>query len=237
MSELDTLKSERKKKRVLKKVHFDFKGAHLAYTDGSQGFAASMKNEPYLLKSSDVDLELTDEQESILAEIGEESTPLEKKLSNGDDNNAPSSLSKDGEDNLEKQEEDQMSEQISKELVESLEQKIADLEKANAVIKAENLLTGYGFEAELNKGLAEALADLNDEAGEFVIKAMNELVARSEAAVEKAVESSKQKEQEDNPLAKALEEEAGHEEVNEEIEKSLADRITEQRVKIEKGAK
>lgn len=237
MSELDSIKStyKKKKKRILKKVHFDFKGAHLAYTDMSQGGAASLKNEPYLLKASDVELDLTDEQKSILEEIGEESTPLEKKLSDGDDTNALSSSSEDGEGKLEKQEEDKMSEQISKELVESLEKQVAELKRENAVVKAGNLLTKYEFEAELNKGLAEAIADLGSEAGEVIIKAMDELVARSEAAVEKAVKESSV--EEENTLAKALDEEQGHETVEEEVTKSLADRILEAKQKIEKGAK
>lgn len=238
MSDLDSIKSEPKAKRILRKVHFNFKGAHLAYTDGSQGGAASLKNESYLFKANDEDLKLTEEQEDILNELGEEPTPLDKTLSEVGNKDTHSSLSEDGEDKLENIEEDQMSTGISKEAVERLEQQIAELTKANAVIKAQSLLKKYEFDEELEIGVADAMASVKQESADIIIKALDVVTARIDEAVSKAKEEAVEKsaEKEENPLAKALEEEAGHDEAVETVEKSLAERITQKRKELE-GAK
>ena len=225
MSNLEEIQSKPKAKRILKGITFDFKGAHIAYTDGSQGGAASLKNDPYLLKAEDIDKELTKEQQEILEAIGEESTPLEKSIDV--DKNAPSSSTEvvSGEDEkLSKQKEDKMSEAIEKEL--------ADMKHQVAVMKAEKVLIGYDFEADLVKGLAEALATLSDEGVESVSKALKTLKSKSDEALEKASDIASK----ENELEKKLSKEDGHAEAEETIEKSFLDQVKES-MKAEQGVK
>ena len=228
MSNLEEIKDKPKAKRILKDVHFDFIGAHIAYTDGSQGGAASLKNQPYLLKAEDINKELTEEQEEILLAIGEESTPLDK--SRVVDKNAPSSSTEvaGGEDvKISKQEEDTMSE--------ANKEQIADLQKQLSVMKAEKQLTAYQFDEDLEKGLAEAISELSEDSASAVIKALEELVNRKDEAVEKA--NAKKAEEGGNELAKALEKEEGHAIEEEDVNKSFLEEIAESQAALRKEAK
>lgn len=212
----------------MKGVTFDFLGAHLAYTEESQGGAASLKNEAYLFKAEDIEKELSQAQLDILAEIGEESTPLDKSNLSGVDNDTSSSLKKEvGEDDDKtKIEEDKMSEEMSKEL------KV--LKHELAVMKVTKSLVKHNFDAELESGLANAMANLSEEEVSFVNKALESLVTAGETALTKALEAKK----EENPLAKALDVEEGHEAKAEgDDEKTFVQKCMEAKAELVKGAK
>jgi len=192
-----------KKIRKLKGIHFDFKGAHLAYTDESQGGAASKLNDPFLLKSTELDKPLTENQKKILEDIEEESVPLDK--STGAGKNTPSSSEETGEDNdnINKGTDNDMSEEILKQL--------AEVKHELAITKAEKQISPYSF-GELETGVATALANASKEDAEAINKALTFLkecgeYGAAEAAVSKA--KGKTKELPDNALTKALDEEAG----------------------------
>lgn len=223
MSNLATIQIESEAKRVLKGIHFDFEGAHIALTDASQGGACSLMNDPLMLKSLKGKV-LTSEQEALLVRMGHEISEVEKSTSG---NQTPTSVDTDGltgDNKLQKGTDDIMSK-------ETLE-RIAQLEKALAVSEATNSLTGYGFEADVKKAVAGAIAKLEStEDKEAVTKAFDALVAKGEADVEKAKTA---KPEEESDLAKALSEEAGDGgEAEEEVEKSLAQRAIEAQDKIQ----
>lgn len=217
MSELEKLVEKPKAKRVLKGVHFDFKGAEITYTDWSQGGACSLENEMVLAKAKDTKnkKELTPEQKAILDQIGEEYTELEKSKTV-----EPQSPSNEIEgEQIINEGTDEMSEDVLKEL--------AALRRENAVIKAQKTVSSYGFDGELEEGLAGALADLEQDSKDFVVKALDALVANTEAKVEAAVTKAKETiETADTDLQKALDSEAGEGgEPEAEVEKSFTDQI------------
>ena len=160
------------KKRKLSDITFDFTGAHLAYTDASQGGAASGYNDPILLKA--VSPEVSIEQLTILKEIDEELTPLDKnKGVSGSDNaeqlnasdsntNTPSTsaqaeavMAGDDKKVLEGKQK-AMSEQD--EMIKALQEQVAKMARETAIEKAKNSLHKYALEAELAQSLAEALS-------------------------------------------------------------------------------
>ena len=157
---------------------------------------------------------------SILKEIGEEFVSLEKHL--GDDNNQTPSSSSEGkvgeETKVDKGNEKTMSENTV------TRKEFEELQKALAVSKAENALMSYGFDADLNKSLATAIANLEGDDAKAVTDAFDALIARGEEAVNKAKDAQPEGE---TDLQKALGEEAGEggEPEQEEVEKSLIDRI------------
>jgi len=208
MSELDSLKSKPKAKRVLKGVHFDFQGAEVTYTDWSQGGACSLENDMVLSKAKEVDKNLTPEQKDLLKKIGkEEFTPLAKAL--GEDNTSVETQTNKGNDN-----------DMSVEMQKQLDQMAQDL----AISKAENKLTKYNFDEATQAELAKAIVVGGDV--EAVIKALDVIVAEKEEAVTKAAEEAAKKVE--NPVAKALSEEKGDaEEAEEEVEKSVLDKLAE----------
>lgn len=217
MSNLKELVGKPKAKRVLKGVHFDFKGAEITYTDMSQGGACSLENDMVLAKSKEKTKKLTPEQELILQEIGEEHTPLDKSKEDAT-NTPPPSQGDDGGENDEKGT-DIMSEEILKEL--------AELKRENAVIKAQKTISGFGLDAELEEGLAGALADLEGDARASVVKALTSLKETAEADLKAAVgDVKKELGTGDTDLQKALDEEAGEGgEPEAEVEKSFLDEI------------
>lgn len=218
MNNLYSIKSEPKKKRILKKVRFDFKGAHLAYTDLSQGGAASLKNNPYLLKANEINKDLTEEQLRILEEIGEELTPLDKNNGNVDKSN---------------KEEDDM----SKELLEELQ----DLKKQLAVKENKEVLSKYKFTDEILEAVAKSFANMEDTEIEAVEKAFSALVEVTEQAVKLAKEDVEKNlntdKNDDNPLQKALAKEEGHEHKDEEVSKSYVEQAREKLAELRKEAK
>jgi len=226
-----------KAKRVLKGVHFDFKGAEITYTDWSQGGACSLENDMVLAKAKDNKKPLTKEQQAILDQIGEEHTALEK--SKVDATNTPSSPTTG--DGIGGETHDKGTDDMSDQIVKDLQAQLAALKHENAVVKAQGTLAGYGFEAELADEVAEVLASI--EASETIVKAFDALVAQAEAKVETALEKAQQeakasKETADTDLQKALDAEAGEggEPEADAVEKSLIDKIIEQQ-DLQKGAK
>lgn len=205
MSNLDTIKEKNKVKRVLKDISFDFTGAHLAYTEASQGGAASGKNEPYLLKATDID-KLTDEQKEILAAIGEEPIALDKDLKSGENTPSSSVEETQGEDeNLNKGKEKDMSDNT-----ENLQKEVAALKFDLAVEKAKGQISKFNLPTEIVEGLAKSLASLEDNTS--VVKALDHLQASAQEAVEKAATLEKEKEQNTTELQKSLDQEQGNEE-------------------------
>lgn len=202
---LDDLKAPIKPKRILKGINFDWPNPELTLTDPSQGGACSLKNDIILEKS----LKPNDAQEAILKKIEEEFTPLLKAL--GEDNTSVDSQNQKGNDN-----------DMSVEMQKQLDQMAQDL----AISKAENKLTKYNFDEEVQADLAKAIVVGGDV--EAVIKALDAMVASKEEAVTKAAEEASKTVE--NPVAKALSEEKGDaDEAEEEVEKSLMDRLAEVR--------
>lgn len=227
--DLSSIQSKPEATRQLVGVHFDWDHPELTYTSPSQGGAASLKNDAYQLskaKKAKVE-DLDDEQAAILKEIGEEFISLEKHLG-ADNDKTPSSSSEDvdGEEtlNITKGTDDTMSDQTL--------ERIAQLEKALAVSEATNSLTGYSFDAEVNKAVAGAIAKLETaEDKDAITKAFDVLVARSEEAVEKAKKAAPT---EGDDLAKSLSEEVGEGGESEEVvEKSLWERAREAQDKMQ----
>ena len=219
MSDLDKIKSQPETTRILKTIQFDWDHPEVTYTSPDQGGAASGLNDAYLFKANKAEKEdLSEAQEAILSKIGEEFSPLQKA-----NNETPSSSSEDKvgeeESKIDKGNKETMSENtVTREEFETLQ-------KALKESKAENALMGYGFEAELNKELAVAVASL--ESFETITKAFDALIARGEAEVTKAKEEAA-KEPQENELSKALQEEAGkggEAEADEEVDKSLNARL------------
>lgn len=216
-------------KRILKAIHFDFENPELTLTSPSQGGAASLKNEAYLFKADKAKEEdLDDSQRAILDVIGEEFSPLQKA-----NNKTPSSSSEDvdGEENsnITKDNEDIMSENmVTREEFETLQKELAVSKAAHSIVK-------YKFSEEVAEGVASALASLKSDEQEAISKAFDALVATGEEAVEKAKEA---KADEENDLAKKLQDEAGDdgEVEGETVEKTLAQKI-EDRQNARKEAK
>ncbi len=219
MSQLDEIKSSPKAKAELSNVSFQFKGAHVAYTSEDQGGAASLLNEPLLLKSTETG-NLSEDQEKILSKVNEEFTPLEK--SKDVENVSPSSdevvTGEEHISNVTKGNDKDMSDQK----LEDVLAEVAKLQKSLSVQKAVNTIAPYKFEDA--EAVAEAISDLSEEAQGVVLKAFDALVAREGEALEKAKTAAPAVE---TDLQKALDEEAGvdGEAEVEVVEKSLAERV------------
>lgn len=201
------------KKRKLSGITFDFTGAHLAYTDASQGGAASGYNDPILLKS--VSLDVSPEQIAILKEIEEELTPLDKNKGVSGSDDAEQSTASDSKQNTPSTSasaeavmagDDKkvlegntkaMSEQD--EMIKALQEQVAKMARETAIEKAKNSLHKYSFDAELSTSLAEAFASLDDAGKDSVTKAFDTFVAQIETktadltkALEVKVESAQE---------------------------------------------
>ncbi len=182
------------KKKTLTKWTFDFKGAHLAYTDASVGGAASGYNSPILLKAKGP--QATPEILEIIKDLEEELTPLDKTLgvSNADSGkqNTPSTSGNANEavmagddKKVLKGKEKTMSEQdLIKEkaeadaqaaVIKALQEQVAAMALENSKEKAKNLVSKYALESVVAEGLANALAVLPSDAKEAVVKALDVL--------------------------------------------------------------
>lgn len=188
-----------------KGVTFDFKGSHLALTDPSQGGAASLMNDPVLLKANSTDQKLSEEHEKLLKEIGEEFTPLEKSGEVSKDTQSSSLREEEGDEklNLNKGTDNDMSEELIKQM--------GELQSEVVALKIEKALTPYQFGEEVSLELSKAMAELSVEGQASVRKALDELVAMGEygVALEKANAPVATPEVPENDLNKALSEEAG----------------------------
>ena len=217
----------------IKKASFKFKGAHIAITSLSQGGAASMKNESYLFKSNSTK-KLSKEELEILAAIGEEFTPLDKKL--GSDNQTPLSSEKsvtgdnktldEGKEMLDKEFEELRKElELTKALNAELLQK--QKEKDNAE-KAEKL-SKFDFNSDLVKSLSDTLFDLPSEAFDVILKSFESLAEAKEVAISKALEAQP------TELAKSLTTEIGETGVPVDKSMSLAEGIASFRKQNKEG--
>lgn len=189
----------KKQIRKLKDVHFDFDTAHLAYTDG----AASLKDEPYLLKSLDVVEDATDQPES------------DNQAHACEDQDVDKSTTK-----TQTSKENEMTD-VNKEL----QDQIAQMQHELAVQKAVNSLNKYELTAELSGPLADAVAALDADKQDAVFKTLDAFVAAKEEAVEKAISDAKAAaDAEKNPIEKALDtdKEAGAEEKIEKKQEELS---------------
>lgn len=213
---------DKKVKRKLKKISFDFDKAHLAYTDGSAGGACSLVNDPILLKSLEAGKELSVEQRSLLESMGYDLSEVDKSIEETKKSSASNEVSEADNLNIDKGNDDNM----SQELLKAQEDRIAALEKQLKVSNAVNALTKYNLDVELKKDLAESIAD--EAVQTVVLKALDALIAAGKVELEAAVEKAKTTTTEENPLAKALSNEAGEGgEVEQPVEKSRSEKIAE----------
>lgn len=213
----DIEKAERKPKRLISSFSFAHRGAHLAYTDWSVGGAASLKNEFYLVKSV-MPAPVNKEQEDLLKDLEEEFVPLDKKLFDSADETAPStSVTEEAvnagvdNENLTKGSVPDMSEKLQKE--------IAELKKQLKAEKLEKSLGKYELDAEASESLSKALVELSDDHAAAVLKALDTVIAASDAKVvaeteakaelEKQLEAAKADPKEENELAKQFAKEEG----------------------------
>tara|TARA_Y100000310_G_scaffold74348_1_gene70516 strand:- start:39673 stop:40371 length:699 start_codon:yes stop_codon:yes gene_type:complete len=217
---------KRKIKQWIEDVDFTQEGAHIAMCTDSG--ACSGMNEPYLLKSLDaegniskeIDVDsLTEDQIYILREIGEypESLKETNKAVSDNDDTSVSKTKETKEDNMSN---------VTQEQYDALQKQIK-------VMTLEKTLAKYSLDADVEKGLAGAMAELEDVSG--IEKALDAMVAAKDAAVEKAkadmvadkeglIKSLTEKLEETNPLIKHLNEEAGHAKVEKAEPKSIVER-------------
>ena len=214
MSDLDNLKTQPEAKRLLKGVHFNFAGAEITYTNGTG--ACSGHNDMVLAKSVDDSTPLTEEQQSILDKIGTEFTPLKKEV--GDTRKTKTN---------EEGNETDMSVELQKQLDDQAEE-LKELKRDNAVLKALKEVEQFGLDEVVQKELVAAMVD--DEGSEAIVKALS--------AVKAAIPEAKV--EVENPVAKALSEEAGGEGIAEEdvkVEKSILEQLKDNMQAQEEGAK
>lgn len=226
MTDLNLIQSEPTATRRLTNISFN-KGSELTFTDASQGGACSLKNESYLMKANaEKAVELTDNQARILSLIKEDYNPLTKS---GNPDSSPSVSDKVAEDEILKHKEDEM----SKEAIEAIQKEMAGVQKALRVSEAVNAVSGYALESDVQKGLATAMADLDETGVAAVTKALDEVVARVEKAQnakkveDEKLEKAAAEDKAPTELEKKLDAEAGHEEKTEVIAKSLVDQLNE----------
>lgn len=193
------------KRKKITNITFAFEGAHLAYTDWSQGGAASMENTPVLLKSQD-DVVLTEEQKKKLELYGEEFKPLVIKTS---DLKKTSSSSSEGgaEDDNQRNEgnSEEMSEEILKEMaaLKAQNEAMAAALKAIEVKKVEDKVAVYSLPDDIAKSLSELSVELGEKA-DVVYKALDAIV-EAKQAIQKAADQASP-----SDLAKALGAEVGN---------------------------
>ena len=195
---------EKEDHRELSDVNFRFRHAHIAYTDASQGGAASLYNDYLAIKGKamppskdDIKRLLTKEQLEIVESLDEELTLLDKKKNPSNvnegqpsDTNTPSTSANAeavmaGDDNtIHKGKQETMSD----ELVKQLQEQVETLLYENAVKSAEFSLIKYAFDSETSSATAKAMAKLNDEGRQSVIKAFDALVAAKEEIAKQVAE-------------------------------------------------
>ena len=180
----------------LEDLDFDVEWAHVAVTSGLG--AASLMNEPFILKSAVGSHELTQEEFDILEEIGEVPENYTIKSSG-----KPSPKRSDV-NTKNKDEGDVMSEKALKEMQDKLDEALkqnAKLERDRDIAKAEKSLAKYGFGEGVLNSVSEFIVDSGDASP--VIAAFDELTARTEAALKKSDPGG------DNALKGLLDNEAG----------------------------
>lgn len=206
---LDQIKGERKVKRILKGINFDWDNPELTLTDPSAGGACSLKNEIIIEKSMQP---LNETQKSILDEIEEEFTPIAKQLNEESeevDNTGVNENDKETDMSVEK------------------DQEIAELKKQLRKVDVEKAFAKY--ELEDSAELIDLAAGMEDFS--VITKALDAMEAKAAVAIEKA----KTEVTPENPVEKALSEEQGEGgEPEQPVQKSLQEQMKEI---LEKGTK
>lgn len=204
-----------KLKRIITSVDLSPDWSHIALTDGEG--AASLMNEAYVFKGIEPEIgALNDEQLKIIGEIGEEYIVKGIDINTSVKPDATHQPSKETSTKSVEKESD-MSEELVKEMAEKLEA----MTKALAVEKAERTLIPFGFVEVDATAVAKAIASLDQEDSEAVLKAFEELKTAAEESATKALKS-----EEENPVVKALAEEAGEAGEEEEVaEKSFVEKV------------
>lgn len=204
---------DKKPKKYLEGVHFDFEGAEVSYTSGAG--AASLLNEPYLLKA------LEDSSE----ELSEDESELLKKLTSSTTTLVDGS----GEDNLNLNKgDDDMSAEEKAEVI--------ALKKELATLKAKDLLGKYSFDQETGDGIASALASLEEAEQNGVLKALEFLVDCGEYGVAKAASEVVVDKEPENTLKKELDSEEGSEDQDEPVTLSRSE-VIKQKTQDLRGGK
>lgn len=218
-TEFEDLKEIVKPKAYLKNINLRKEGAHIAMTTGNG--AASLMNDPFILKSLG-NSPLSEEDIYILKEIGE----WEESLEEG------SVLSEDGntgviQKTINETNEESMTDTVSKEAFVAIQKKLLKTEVAH-----------LGLGDEMQADLVDVLVGVTESQGEVITKALAALSAAKEAekeeAITKALEAAKPVEQEETEIAKKLQKESGHADVEEPVTKSLVQKALEI---VEEGAK
>ena len=190
----------KKKVRLLKDVHFDFEGAHIALT--SKG-AASQVDEPFLLKSLEI------EESNKAAGTATDNTGVNK-----------SAVS----DDHKQENEDVMSQEVIKQLQEQLVALQAEREAEKVAIQVEKAAIAFG-KYDLGEELVKELSEsFYGEEKELVIKALDVIVSAKEEAVLKAKEVNPAKDEIELAKEKGS---AGEVEEDVEVVKTLAQQAQE----------
>ena len=224
--ELAKLQSSPEAVREIKGINFDWDHPELTYTSPSQGGAASMKNDAYLIdKAKKAKFEdLDEDQLSIIEQIGEEFVSLDKTL--GDDTKTPSLEEGIEGETIDKTGTTDMSEQAHKDLLKEL----GELRKENAINKAHKDLVAHELGDELSDGVAAVYAELDKDAQAVISKAFAHIKAAGVESLDKAVAAAKvvAAPEAETELQKALDAEAGEGgEPEADVEKSFLDQIKE----------
>lgn len=191
-----------KQKRDLSNVSFSFPQAHLAATSEDEP-ACSGAVDPILTKALGAE-DLTDKQKDLLDQMGYVYPDLTTK-STSEDSNPGSQHSVDNKTKLTETDDD-MSDEINK----ALKEEMAELKLELAIGKSSKSIAGFSFDAELEVELSKSLANCSKEDRAVIVKGLTAVKEAGEAALTAAVDVEKAvKTEDENPLAKALTEEAG----------------------------
>lgn len=186
--------SDKKIKRVYKKLHFDMDHPHWAICDVSNPPASGFE-EAVVLKNKEKHPHLTPTQQAILEEIGEEYKPIEKSLGLS---NTPSSSAETGDDNkVLEGNELKMTEQSPEFL--ALKQKFEEQEKEILALKTLNKLatvsksvSKYSLPETIEKSFSNLLVGFNEEAQGIIYSALDALVEKASAVEVEAQKSADQ---------------------------------------------
>lgn len=193
--DLETIKDTIKRpKKLLTGVHFDNEGAHVAICTGNG--AASLMNEPYLLKSVEHSEKVLDKDDKTLGTEVLSTKPEIKKEENS-----------------------KMDEVAIKAMQDELATLKADKEALAKELKKSEVTTSliiYKLSDDIEKALADVMVDVPDP--KPILDAMDEVATKVQAETEKA------EKEDENPLKKALDDELGETDADTE-ELSLIDKI------------
>lgn len=209
---LESIQSDKKIKRILKGINFDWPNPEITLTDPSSGGACSLKNEIIIEKSMQP---INETQQAILDEIEEEFTPIAKQLKDAEDvdNTSVNETQKETDMSVEK------------------DQEIAELKKQLRKVDVAKAFAQYEL-GEVEADLVEIASGMENYSA--LTKAFDVLVAKTEVAVTKAKEEITP----ENPVLKSMSEEQGQGgEPEVEVEKSMGLKIKEAIEKQTQGVK